>query len=127
MSTESNSEQAFNEFFPVIFVRELAEAEFYKALLEDHDIVVRIGQTEDPADDPALIEQRGIAVSVSKEDLEEAEVIIEQRSTLEDEFTEEFEEAYEEEEDESYGDTYEDIEADPLLELSDLEDDEEMF
>lgn len=77
---------------PVIFVRDLTEAQYYKNLLQDHDIPVVIDE-EAVMDD--MEETTGIAVLVAEENLAEAQDILE-LSTDDDEFEEDLDD-YEDE------------------------------
>ncbi|MBN1765259.1 MAG: hypothetical protein JW860_08385 [Sedimentisphaerales bacterium] len=74
------------DLVPVMFAQTMAEAEFYRVLLEDHDITVFIG-----GDDKAyeLADGReGVPLLVPQDQVEDAELVIEQRSTSDDEFDE---------------------------------------
>lgn len=85
------------DYIPIHFARTIEEAEYYKTLLEDHEINAIIdedntmGDYEDAGD--------GIAILVPGEQLDEAELILEQRSNVDDEFDEDIDD-FEEDEDE---------------------------
>ena len=90
-------------FVPVVFAGDKSEAEFYKSLLDDYGLIVRI--EEDISDEEGLLarseaeseglqgEGKGIAVLVPHGNLSEAQDIIERYLKAEDEFDEEFEDA----------------------------------
>ena len=79
----SSEESSFHEFVPLLFARNLAEAEFYKLLLEDHDVPVLI--EDENTESIGLPDMaRGVPVLVADEYLSEAEAILKQRAALED-------------------------------------------
>lgn len=88
------------ELIPVVYARDLAEANYYKSLLDDHEILVLIN--EEAVLDDSDEEKCGIPVLVPDEHLAEAQDILEQCTSEEDDFDEE-EEDYEEEKDELVG------------------------
>ena len=106
-----------SDFVPVVFARNRAEAEDYKTLLEDHDIYVVIPDEEETDLIPIKTEENGIPILVSAEQLDEAEVVIEHRSDLDDDFNGDYDE---DDEDDSHFD-YDSISHDE----NDLDDDEE--
>ena len=73
------------EYVPVVFVHSPSEAEFYRALLEDHDIPVMVEESDEIglsyADEGA-----DIPILVPREQQEDAEVIIEHRESSDEEF-----------------------------------------
>ncbi len=102
MSAEQDSNHEIEEFVPVVFAHDRNEAESYRALLEDHDIPVKIQYEAEEDLDPELLRD-GLAVMVPQEALTEAGEIIERRSDIHDEIIEEFEEDdsdYDDDEDE---------------------------
>jgi hypothetical protein len=99
MSKKSDSDgSSFHDFVPLLFARNLAEAEFYKSLLEEHDIPVLIEDENTESmglPDPG----RGVPVLVPDEQLVAAEDILEQRGGFsEDADLAEFEDDEEEDE-----------------------------
>jgi len=96
-------------FVPAIFAGDMSEAEFYKSLLDDYGLTVRIegGISEEDGTLPRpKVEYEGlrgrgegIAVLVPHGDLSEAQDIIERYSRAEDEFDEEFDD----DDDDDYG------------------------
>jgi len=88
-------------FVPVIYAGDISEAEFYKSLLDDYGLTVRIeggisdedGTLPGPTVEDEGLRGRGegIAVLVPHGNLSEAQDIIERYSRAEDEFDEEFE------------------------------------
>ncbi len=93
-NTEDN-----REYITLLFARNLAEAEFYKALLAEQEIPVLIEDENTEAMGlPDMA--RGVPVMVPEDQLEIAQDIIEQRATLDDDVDEEDEEEEEDEEDE---------------------------
>ncbi len=111
----------FHDFVPLLFARNLAEAEFYKSLLEDHDIPVLIEDENIEAIGlPDLA--RGVPVLVPDEMLAEAEDILEQRSKIDEDFDLE---ALDEDEDEEDDDEDEIEGFTPLEELGGGEEEEE--
>jgi len=77
------------DFVPVVYARNMSEAEYYREMLEDHDMNAQIVEDiETPLD--VSEGPRGIPVMVPHEQLEEAELIIEQRSSFDDEFDEDY-------------------------------------
>ena len=111
-----------SDFVPVVFARNVAEAEVYKTLLEDHDITVQIEDQEASYIDLSPGDE-GVPVLVPPEQLDEAELVIEQRSELDDDFDEDLD-GYEDEDDE-FSD-FEEIDPDTHLSLDDS-DEEEML
>ncbi len=115
-----------SDFIPVFFAKNIEEAEFYKTLLEDHDIRAIIDEDGTMVD----IEESGgdIGVLVPSDQLEEAELILEQRSNLDDDFDEELED-FDEEEDEfdDFSKIDPDEEVSEDFEVDDLEDEEDDF
>jgi hypothetical protein len=99
MSKKSDADgSSFHDFVPLLFARNLAEAEFYKSLLEEHDIPVLIEDENTESmglPDPG----RGVPVLVPDEQLVAAEDILEQRGGGDDDL-EDFEDDEEDEEDE---------------------------
>ena len=73
------------EYVPVVFVHNHGEAEFYRSLLEDHDISVVVEEKEEL---PVSVVEKGadIPIMVPREQQEDAEVIIEQRASSDEEF-----------------------------------------
>ena len=85
--TQGTQERADEGLIPVRYAREAGEAEFYRSLLEDHEIPVVVPEelpTETgPPGAPKLV---GFPILVPEDHLAEAEDIIEQRTALDDEF-----------------------------------------
>ena len=73
------------EYVPVMFVHNHGEAEFYRSLLEDHDIPVVVEDEEEVAVG-VVAKGADIPIMVPREQQEDAEVIIEQRITSDEEF-----------------------------------------
>jgi hypothetical protein len=112
-------------YVPVIYARNLTEAEFYKGLLTSNDIPAVI---EDEGGEstgmPASVVGQGLPVLVPDEMLNEAsQIIAEHEDTEEDEELDEYEEFDEEASEEFDEDT--DEELDEELEDEDLEKEEE--
>jgi hypothetical protein len=80
---ETSKKSYHEDYVPVAFVHDQKEAEFYQALLEDHDIPAIIEEETDVNFD-AL--DADIPILVPREQQEDAELIIERRSTSDDEF-----------------------------------------
>ena len=80
-----NKEQSHQdqELIAVVYSRDMSEANYYKSLLDDHEIPAVLKENEDREDDDG--EKGGIAVMVPDEHLAEAQDIIEQ-STAEDDY-----------------------------------------
>ena len=76
-----------SDFVLLLYARDATEAEFYRSLLEDHDIEAVAGKNSDAIDSPA---QGCVPVLVPEEFLDEAQQIVEQRSSLDDDSEEEF-------------------------------------
>ncbi|OPZ97982.1 MAG: hypothetical protein BWY71_01418 [Planctomycetes bacterium ADurb.Bin412] len=120
MSKKKNSED-HQEFVTVLFARNLAEAEFYKALLEDQEIPVLIEDENTEAMGlPDMA--RGVPVMVPEEQLELAQDIIEQRTALDDDIEDNGEDEEDEDEEE---DEFEDMEELDLEEAEEEEFDDE--
>jgi len=104
-----------------LFARNLAEAEFYKALLEDQEIPVLIEDENTEAMGlPDMA--RGVPVMVPEEQLELAQDIIEQRTALDDDIEDNGEDEEDEDEEE---DEFEDMEELDLEEAEEEEFDDE--
>ena len=89
------------DLVPVMFAQTMAEAEFYRVLLEDHDITVVIGgEDKDYELDDA---REGVPLLVPQDQVEDAELVIEQRTTSDEEFDEEVNSLVSDDDDE-YGD-----------------------
>ena len=106
-SDPSGREQS--DFVPAVFARAVEEAEFYRELLDDHDIPVRVGTDDNLDNEDADSKQagdrgmtHGVPVLVPEALLDEASEIIADRDDL-DEFDIEQDEEDEEEEDEGFG------------------------
>ncbi|GEM_PF-1640473 len=113
--TQNAQEHAYEGLIPVRYARDAAEAEFYRALLEDHEIPVSVvGESGGQAKGADAAERNGIAILVSEEHAAEAEDIIEQRTALDDEFDDDLE-AY---------DANDDDDDDMFTQLVDVEDDD---
>jgi len=120
VSKKKNSED-HQEFVTVLFARNLAEAEFYKALLEDQEIPVLIEDENTEAMGlPDMA--RGVPVMVPEEQLELAQDIIEQRTALDDDIEDNGEDEEDEDEEE---DEFEDMEELDLEEAEEEEFDDE--
>ena len=104
----SQSEKKPDEggFAAVIFTENYREAEYYKALLEDHGIDVRIGDeaevTTDGKEEEEAFEAQGVPVMVPADSLSEAEDIIDRHHEAEDDFDDD--EYDDDSEDDDYGD-----------------------
>jgi len=108
-----------DDYVPIVFARNIAEAEFYKVLLEDHDISAIINESADDDDDEYSESGQGISVLVPSEQLDEAELVLEQRNEIDDDFDEEADE--QDEEDEDYQD-FEEIDPGEAIDMDDEED-----
>lgn len=87
MREELDSEKDKVGFVPAVFARDLDEADFYRSLLDDQGIEVRVD--EDFRKDGAELadskeDDSSIAVLVDSEHLAEAEAIIQERLVEED-------------------------------------------
>jgi DNA-directed RNA polymerase subunit delta len=110
------------DFITLLFARNLAEAEFYKSLLEEHEIPVLIeDENTESMGLPDLA--RGVPVLVQDDQIEIAQDIIEQRTSLDDELDDELDDDDDEEEE----DEFEDMEVLDLeeVEVVDVDDDDE--
>ena len=75
----SSEEWSFHAFVPLMFARNLAEAEFYKSLLEGRGVPVLI--EDENTESIGLPDMgRGVPVLVADEYLSKAKEILEQRS-----------------------------------------------
>ena len=110
-----------DDLVPVAFAHNAVEADFYRVLLEDHDIHVVIAEEIGDSVDFSGSE-RGVPVLVLVEQLEEAELVIELRTEIDDEVDDEVDD----EADNDYGDL-EEIDPDLSVETGDKDDDEEMI
>ena len=90
MSRKSYKNPRYEELIPVVYARNLTEAEFYRSLLEDHDIPVLIEEIGPSAESSAA--EMGVPVLVPEDNLIEARDIIEQRIETDDEIEAEFDE-----------------------------------
>lgn len=94
MSAAGHAPGPGDDYVPVIFAEDYSEAEFYKALLEDHGLEVRIGDgsetsvapTEEEEGDLDTVTGQGVPVLVPSESLSEAEDIIDRHHEAEDEY-----------------------------------------
>ena len=98
MVQHSDVDHSFDEpqLLPVVYARDLEEAEQYRTLLEDHDIVAKID--DEVADEAEGVvdgsgRQRGVAVLVSSEAVADAELVLEARDTLAEELRETLDES----------------------------------
>lgn len=107
-----------SDFVAVLFARNILEAGFYKTLLEDHDITVLLDQDSDENVELSHSGQ-GVPVLVPSEQLEEAELVVEQRSEVEEEFEAEFEDF-----DEDAQDVLGQLEHHENIDLDDLEEED---
>ena len=73
------------DFASVIVARNMSEAEFYRTLLEDHDITVLIKEDKNGYVGFSDAE-KGVPVLVPNDQAKEAELVIEKRIDLDDEF-----------------------------------------
>lgn len=81
----STSRKSYHqEYVPVAFVRNHKEAEFFRSLLEDHDIPTVIEEIDLDVNFDAL--EPDIPVLVPRDQQGDAEFIIEQRDASDDEF-----------------------------------------
>ncbi len=87
------------ELIPVVYGRDLTEANYYKSLLENHEIPVIV--MEEAVLDDSDEEESGIPVLVPEDHLAEAQDILEQSTSDADDFGEE--DDYDDEEDELAG------------------------
>ena len=113
------------DFIQLMIAASISEAQFYKTLLEDHDITVKVEPVAEEFDDSVELSNlaKGIPLLVPSEQLEEAELIIEQRSSIDEEFDEPYDELDDDDDDFSQFST-------PLLDSEiDLEnlDEEDIF
>ena len=102
MSQEAESTKSFHEFVPVLFARNLIEAEFYQTLLAEHEIPVLI---EDENTESFGLPDigRGVPVLVPDEQLAEAEDILEQREDSDDDSSDNNDDDEDDEDDELEG------------------------
>lgn len=122
---KADSEQPDTSLVPVIYARNLTEAEFYKGLLTSNDIPAIL---EDASGEviglPESVVGRGVPVLVPNAMLDEAsEIIAEHQDTEEDKALDEFEEL---EEDEEFEDDDEEFEDDDEEEDDDLDELDEL-
>jgi len=110
------------DYIPIVFAHNLAEAEFYKVLLEDHDISAIVKESEDDFDEYPESGQ-GVSVLVPSEQVEEAELVLEQRNEIDDGFEEDNEE--QDDQDDDYQD-FEEINPGQANDRDD-EDEEDIF
>ena len=75
MCQQTDNEHA-DEYVAVLFARNLAEAEYYKTLIEEHEIPLRIAQ--EPAKKSKREAPQGFALMVPEQFFTEAQDIIEQ-------------------------------------------------
>jgi len=113
--------EQFDEFVPLLFARNLAEAEFYKTLLEDHGIQALI--EDENIESMGLADlTRGVPVLVPDHQLEDAEAVINDRENISELMGEE-----DAEEDESEEDLGEFNEFDPGTEKEEIGGDSDMM
>lgn len=86
MADNEVNDDDFGGIITFLYAETLDEAQFYKSLLEDHDIPVRIGPKYQGTD----LSQSGFPVLVPKDRQDEAEDILEERFMLDDELEEGF-------------------------------------
>lgn len=90
-----------NEYVPAVFARSVDEAEYFRELLNDHDIPAIIGtEDKDESTDHAAM-SRGVPVLVPDAFLDEASEIIADREDL-DEFEDDEEDQDEEDEEDEF-------------------------
>ncbi len=132
-----------NDFVPLLFVPSLQKAEYYRTMLEDHDIPVEIedeyinDKSESDSDEAEIRSDSEIAVLVPDEHLEEARHFIDQRSTFEAELETDYDQRDENDDEDEFAD-FEPL--DPqrdaeggavdeydLFDDDDIDDDEDMY
>jgi len=70
-----SGENRYNSYMAVLFARNSAEADYYKSLLEEHEIPLRMEKDAlEATDNPG----RGIAITVPEQRFAEAQDVIEQ-------------------------------------------------
>ena len=85
-----------DELIPVVYGRDLAEANYYKSLLDDHEIPTFV--MEEAVLDDSNEYESGIPVLVPEDHLAEAQDILEQITSDEDDFDEDEDEDTDEDE-----------------------------
>ena len=73
------------DFISVMCARNMAEAEYYRVFLEDQDITVLIHDNNEQSQESCDSDD-GVPILVPLDQLEEAELIIEQRSCVDEDF-----------------------------------------
>jgi len=71
------------DYVLLLVARDEAEAEYYELLLDDHDINVQVEEND-------AEEGQGVAILVLNEQLEEAEHIIEQKASIDEELEQDY-------------------------------------
>lgn len=92
MARKSHQHPRQKELIPVIYARNLTEAEFYRSLLEEQDLPVVIQKNNHSAHTSPSTEP--IPVLVPENSLTEAQYIIDHRDQADDDLETEFEEFY---------------------------------
>ena len=90
MARKSHQDPRQQELIPVIYARNLTEAEFYRSLLEEQDLPVVIQKNNHSAHTSPSTEQ--VPVLVPEDSLTEAQYIIEHRDQADDDLEAELEE-----------------------------------
>lgn len=92
MARKAHQDPRQQELIPVIYARNLTEAEFYRSLLEEQDLPVVIQKNNHSAHTSPSTEP--IPVLVPENSLTEAQYIIDHRDQADDDLETEFEEFY---------------------------------
>jgi hypothetical protein len=110
MSKMPKNKKTNQDYIPLLYARNLEEAEYYLELLEEHEIPVMIDEERTEMADPSGKEP-GIPVLVPDDHLDEAEAIIDEEESLDEVFGNDEDEEEEEESSDTY-DSDEDEEED---------------
>lgn len=125
MTQHEHSEQELPQLVPVVYARNIIEAEFFKSLLEDHAIPAYI-EGEHMASAGLMVRAGGIPIMVRSEDLADAEDVIARREVLDEELDEQFDDEFNIDEDSDDYDPIEEMEElDPLDDLYGLDQDDQ--
>ena len=92
MARKAHQDPRQQELIPVIYARNLTEAEFYRSLLEEQDLPVVIQKNNHSPQTSPSTEQ--VPVLVPEDSLTEAQYIIEHRNQADDDLEAEFEDFY---------------------------------
>jgi hypothetical protein len=85
MSRTSKNGKSDQDYIPLLYARNIEEAEYYQNLLKEHEIPVMIDEEYADVIDPAATEP-GIPVLVPDDHLDEAEAILDQEESIDEVF-----------------------------------------